>query len=126
MGLPQLRKEEPTVLTSIYLLLGPVEQSTHLHLRINYYPKSDALENGVRKFCIAGCLMASVSTLAPPEITVATPDPEQPAWTLPSNSPDNMPCVRCSSTELLWRQGVRGGGWGGWGGGQQASPGPFA
>lgn len=101
---PKRRAHSP----KMYLLLCPIEPSTNLHLKTNCYTRSHAFENGVRKFYFASFLMASVSTLALPEITVATPHPEQPAWTLPSNSPNNMPCVRCSSTEMLWRQGVQG------------------
>lgn len=90
------------------LLLCPVDSSTHLRLKINCHTESDAFLNGVRKLYFASCLMASVSTLAPPEITVATPQQDQVAWTLPSNSPNSMPRVRCNSTRLLQTWGVEG------------------
>lgn len=92
----------------LHLLLCPVDSSTHLCLKINCHTESDAFVNGVRKFYSASCLMASVSTLAPPEITMATPHQDQVAWTLPSNSPNSMPRVRSSSTRLLQTWGVEG------------------
>lgn len=108
--LPQHLKEESTVLRwicfiyySVLLILLVICIS-----RSNCHTESDAFVNGVRAFYFASCLMASVPTLAPPEITVATPHRVQVAWTLPSNSPNSMPCVRCSSTGLLQRWGVEG------------------
>lgn len=93
----------------LYLLLCPVDSSTNLHLRINCHTESDTFVNGVR---ILLCRLPHdfVPALAPPEITVATPHGDQVAWTLPSDSPNSMPYVRCGSTGLLQRWGVEGGG----------------